>query len=54
MPALAAANTASAAETVTLGEIAALRANVAQLTTELAEVKATVARLCKELGVADH
>jgi len=34
-----------------VGEIAALRANVSQLQDELAAVKATVARLCKELGI---
>jgi uncharacterized protein YceH (UPF0502 family) len=44
----------SATETVTLSEIAALRANVAQLTTELAEVKAIVARVCKELDIAEE
>ncbi|RPI43849.1 MAG: DUF480 domain-containing protein [Betaproteobacteria bacterium] len=48
-----AATLAPATATVTLGEIAALRANVAQLTTELAQTKALVARLCKELGIAD-
>ena len=50
-PVAAAPSTAS--ETVTLGEIAALRANVAQLATELAQTKALVARLCKELGLSD-
>jgi uncharacterized protein YceH (UPF0502 family) len=39
------------AERVTVGEIAALKANIAQLQQELASVKATVARLCAELGV---
>lgn len=38
-------------DVVTLGEIAALRATVTQLTDELNAVKVTVARLCKELGV---
>jgi uncharacterized protein YceH (UPF0502 family) len=47
------AETAAAAEAdaVTVGEIAALKANVAQLQEELATVKATVARLCAELGI---
>jgi uncharacterized protein YceH (UPF0502 family) len=40
------------ADVVTVGEIAALKANVAQLQDELAALKATVARLCAELGVA--
>ena len=39
-------------DAVTVGEIAALKANIAQLQDELAAVKATVARLCTELGVA--
>jgi uncharacterized protein len=33
------------------GEVATLKANIVQLQTELAAVKATVARLCAELGV---
>jgi uncharacterized protein YceH (UPF0502 family) len=41
------------AEVVTIGEIAALKANVTQLQRELAEVKAKVARLCGELGIGD-
>jgi uncharacterized protein len=36
---------------VSLGEIAALRANVSALQDELAVVKATVQRLCRELGI---
>ena len=40
-----------ASDVVTLGEIAALRATVTQLTDELNAVKSTVARLCKELGI---
>jgi hypothetical protein len=36
---------------VGVAEIAALKANLAQVSAELAEVKATVARLCAELGV---
>jgi hypothetical protein len=42
---------AADADAVTVGEVAALKANVAQLQDELAAVKATVARLCAELGV---
>jgi uncharacterized protein YceH (UPF0502 family) len=39
------------AERVTIGELAALRANVAELRSELSEVRATVERLMKELGL---
>ena len=35
---------------VTVGEIAALKANVARLETEMDELKVVVAQLCKELG----
>jgi uncharacterized protein YceH (UPF0502 family) len=42
----------AAADTVTVSELAALKANVHQLTEELAAVKATVAKLCAELGIA--
>ena len=38
-------------ETVTVSEIAALKANVAHLEGEIASLKATVAKLCAELGV---
>jgi uncharacterized protein YceH (UPF0502 family) len=37
---------------VTVGEIAALKANVAKLEGEVGELRALVARLCKELGIA--
>jgi uncharacterized protein YceH (UPF0502 family) len=40
------------ADAVTVGEIAALKANVAQLNDELAALRVTVAKLCAELGVA--
>jgi uncharacterized protein YceH (UPF0502 family) len=52
-PAIPAAEAApaDAGERVTIGELAALRANVAQLQEELASVKAAVARLLKELGL---
>jgi uncharacterized protein YceH (UPF0502 family) len=39
-------------DAVTVGEIAALKANVAQLHDELAALRVTVAKLCAELGVA--
>lgn len=52
-PAVVAADTATAesGDRVTIGELAALRANVAQLQDELAQVKATVDRLVRELGL---
>ncbi len=52
-PAIPAAEAAPAdpGERVTIGELAALRANVAQLQEEVAAVKATVERLLKELGL---
>jgi uncharacterized protein YceH (UPF0502 family) len=40
-------------ETVTIGEIAALKANVAELQREIGSLRATVARLCAELGLDD-
>lgn len=43
---------AAPSEEVTLGEIAALRANVARLEAEVGELRAQVTRLCTELGVA--
>jgi hypothetical protein len=49
-PAVAAAD--AAGDAVTVGEIAALKANVAHLHDELAGLKATVAKLCAELGIA--
>jgi uncharacterized protein len=54
-PSFEAAPAADAAEApgeaVTLGEIVALKANVAQLTADVAALKATVAKLCGELGI---
>ncbi|MBS1214668.1 MAG: hypothetical protein H6R26_3285, partial [Proteobacteria bacterium] len=38
---------------VTVGEIAALKANVARLEAEVDGLKRLVARLCAELGVSD-
>lgn len=37
---------------VTVGEIAALKSNVAKLETELGELRAMVVKLCKELGAS--
>lgn len=37
---------------VSLGEVAALKANVARLEAEMAELKALVARVCSELGIS--
>jgi len=38
---------------VSLGEVAALKANVARLETELAGMKALVSRICSELGISE-
>jgi hypothetical protein len=37
---------------VTVSELAALRANVTELQGELETLRATVAKLCEELGIA--
>jgi len=37
-----------------LGEVAALKLNVARLETEIAALKALTARICSELGIADQ
>jgi uncharacterized protein YceH (UPF0502 family) len=42
---------AAGGDTVTVGEIAALKANVDRLEGEVAALKETVARLCRELGI---
>ena len=47
-----AAVSAEAGDAVTVSEIAALKANVNRLADDLAAVKATVAKLCAELGIA--
>jgi uncharacterized protein YceH (UPF0502 family) len=39
-------------DTVSLSEIAALTASVSALQEEVASLKATVAKLCRELGVS--
>ena len=46
------ATSATPSSDVSVGEIAALKANVAKLETEIGELRVLVARLCKELGVA--
>lgn len=46
------ATMATPSSDVTVGEIAALKANVAKLEAEVGELRAMVAKLCKELGVA--
>ena len=43
----------STSSDVTVGEIAALKANVAKLEAEVAQLRATVGKLCGELGVAE-
>jgi uncharacterized protein YceH (UPF0502 family) len=43
---------AAAGSDVTVGEVAALKANVARLENEVAEIKATLAKLCAELGIS--
>jgi uncharacterized protein YceH (UPF0502 family) len=42
---------AAPAADVTVGEIAALKANVARLEADVSELRATVGKLCKELGI---
>ncbi len=49
-PEFQAAAPMAAGETITVGEIAALKANVDRLEHEVAELRETVARLCRELG----
>jgi uncharacterized protein YceH (UPF0502 family) len=44
---------ASAVPEPSLGEVAALKANVARLESEVAELKGVVARICGELGIAE-
>src|ERR1700674_357742 len=53
-PAAAAATVAAPArggDTLTVGELAAMKANIDQLQGEIATLKETVARLCKEVGI---
>ena len=49
----AAAPTATLSADVTVGELAALKANVARLEDEVAGLKATVAKMCTELGISN-
>jgi len=44
---------APSGELVTVGEIAALKANIAELQREIAGLRTTVARLCAELGLRE-
>ncbi|TAJ75999.1 MAG: DUF480 domain-containing protein [Gallionellaceae bacterium] len=46
------ASAATPSSDVTVGEIAALKANVAKLEAEVGELRGVVGRLCKELGVS--
>ncbi|RQO37531.1 DUF480 domain-containing protein [Variovorax sp. KBW07] len=43
-----------AAHDVSLGEVAALKANVARLETEVASLKALLGRVCSELGISEE
>ncbi len=52
-PQQAAALPADEGERVTVSELAALKANVASLQQEVGTLKATLARICSELGIAD-
>jgi uncharacterized protein len=51
-PAAAAAAPVSSGDAMTASEMAAMRANIDELQREIAALKDTVARLCKELGIA--
>ena len=42
---------AKSGDAVTVGELAAMRANIDHLNTEVAALRETVARLCRELGI---
>ncbi len=48
------AHAASLAGDVTIGEIAALKANVTKLETEVRDLRVLVERLCAELGMSAH
>ena len=52
-PGGASADGAHASHDASLGEVAALKANVARLEAELASLKALVGRVCSELGISD-
>ena len=49
--AVAGAEPSAGSADVSLGEVAALKANVARLEAEVGELKALVARICSELGI---
>jgi hypothetical protein len=51
MSSLEAAPASAAPADVSLGEVAALKANVARLEGEVASLKSLVARVCGELGI---
>ena len=50
---IAAAAVAPAADAVTLGELAAMKANIDHLQGEVAALRETVARLCREFGLKE-
>jgi uncharacterized protein YceH (UPF0502 family) len=52
-PAGASGDGSYASHDASLGEVAALKANVARLEAELASLKALVGRVCSELGISD-
>ncbi|NVM86884.1 hypothetical protein FHT32_000507 [Variovorax sp. SG517] len=52
-PAGGSADAAYAANDVSLGEVAALKANVARLEAEVASLKALLGRVCSELGISE-
>ena len=52
LPLAAAAAPAPTTDAVSMGELAAIKSNVDQLQGDVATLKDTVARLCKELGIA--
>ena len=51
LPAVASSGAPMAAETLSSSEIAALKANVDRLQGEVTELRETLARVCKELGI---
>ncbi|WP_454907468.1 YceH family protein [Variovorax gossypii] len=52
-PGSGSSDAAYAPHDVSLGEVAALKANVARLETEVASLKALLARVCSELGISE-
>jgi len=51
-PGAASSDAFHAASDVSLGEVAALKANVARLEAEVASLKALLGRVCSELGIS--